>query len=74
MGFLDELDEIDAQKQKTMPVPIAPQGEPSFLEQLDQIDKERTAALTVNNRSWLQQAEDAVNAFSSPLRTSITVH
>lgn len=68
MGFLDELDEIDAQKQKTMPVPIAPQGEPSFLEQLDQIDKERTAALTVNNRSWLQQAEDAVNGFFEPVK------
>lgn len=68
MGFLDELDEIDAQKQKTMSVPIAPQGEPSFLEQLDQIDKERTAALTVNNRSWLQQAEDAVNGFFEPVK------
>lgn len=68
MGFLDELDEIDAQKQKTMPVPIAPQGEPSFLEQLDQIDKERTAALTVNNRSWLQQAEDAVSGVFEPVK------
>lgn len=68
MGFLDELDEIDAQKHKAMPVPIAPRGEPSFLEQLDQIDKERTAALTVNNRSWLQQAEDAVNGFFEPVK------
>lgn len=54
MGFLDELDRIDSQKQKAMPAPVAPQGGPSFFAKLDEIDKQKTTApapVPVDNRS-----------------------